>query len=192
MARPKEFDYSKKLNMARELFWEKGYAGTSMNDLVDRLQLNRSSIYSSFGNKHQLFLACLQSYIAMKEKEYVTTASKGKSPLGSVIAIVNDVEHYIIKDTKTCLSTYTTFELGRLDVDVYKVLQKQSEKTVGLFETLLEKAQEIGEVPKDKSPKDLAYYIVSSFAAIWYADILFKDSTVTKKVKEIIVSGIKE
>ncbi|WP_130735162.1 TetR/AcrR family transcriptional regulator [Flavobacterium sp. J27] len=190
MARPIEFDYNKKLNIARELFWEKGYSRTSMNDLEERLQLNRSSIYRSFGNKQELFIKCLQSYISFKEDEYSLAASKGKSPLNSVIAIINDIEQNIILDTKTCLSIYTTFELGRLDVDVYKVLQKQSEKTVGLFETLVEQAQKIGEIPKDKSPQDLAYYIVSCLAAIWHADILFKNSAITKKVSKMIIDSI--
>ena len=70
MPRIKEFDYDQKLEIARNLFWEKGYHATSMNDLVDTLKLNRSSIYDTYGNKHSLFIKCLNNYILKKEEEY--------------------------------------------------------------------------------------------------------------------------
>ena len=44
MARNKEFDYDEKLEIVRNLFWEKGYNATSMHDIVATMNLNRSSI----------------------------------------------------------------------------------------------------------------------------------------------------
>jgi TetR/AcrR family transcriptional regulator, transcriptional repressor for nem operon len=62
MARPKEFDPDKALADALLLFWEKGYEATSVDDLVTRLNLNRSSLYHTFGDKHALFLETLRAY----------------------------------------------------------------------------------------------------------------------------------
>ena len=62
MARTKDFDESEVLAKAIKLFWQKGYNGTSMQDLVDGLGISRSSIYDTFGDKHQLYLKALGTY----------------------------------------------------------------------------------------------------------------------------------
>jgi AcrR family transcriptional regulator len=62
MARPKEFDPDKALGEALLLFWERGYEATSIDDIVTRLNLNRSSLYHTFGDKHALFLQTLRAY----------------------------------------------------------------------------------------------------------------------------------
>ena len=62
MARPTDFDRNTVIQKAQEVFWTKGYNGTSMQDLVDATQLNRSSIYNSFGSKHDLFQETLKDY----------------------------------------------------------------------------------------------------------------------------------
>ncbi len=45
-----------------KVFWRKGYAATSVQDLVDRMGINRGSLYATFGKKHDLFLAALDRY----------------------------------------------------------------------------------------------------------------------------------
>lgn len=62
MARTKAFDPEEKLHQAMMLFWVKGYSGTSMQDLVDGLQLNRFSIYNTYGDKKALYFKALQHY----------------------------------------------------------------------------------------------------------------------------------
>ncbi len=80
MSRTAGFDYEEKLAVARELFWEKGYAATTLHNLVDALQLNRSSIYNTYGSKHALFIACLKSYTQLKLAEYRRAGQRGSSP----------------------------------------------------------------------------------------------------------------
>lgn len=70
MARLEEFDPHEKLDKAKELFGKKGYHATSMQDLVDNLQINRSSMYDTFGDKHKLFTDSLQSNITETLKDY--------------------------------------------------------------------------------------------------------------------------
>lgn len=43
-------------------FWMFGYAATSMDALVSSTNVSRQGIYSAFGGKHALFLACLAAY----------------------------------------------------------------------------------------------------------------------------------
>src|ERR1700761_1056657 len=62
MARTKDFDEDEVLDKAMYLFWNQGYNGTSMQDLVDGLGISRSSLYDTFGDKHSLFIKTLENY----------------------------------------------------------------------------------------------------------------------------------
>src|SRR6266700_5433476 len=62
MARPKTFDRTQMLDKAIELFWDRGYEATSINDLLDHLGIRRQSLYDTFGDKHTLFLEALKRY----------------------------------------------------------------------------------------------------------------------------------
>jgi len=60
--RPREFDISEALDRALFVFWQKGYRGTSLDDLTDAMRINRPSLYSAFGDKEQLFLEAVKHY----------------------------------------------------------------------------------------------------------------------------------
>lgn len=62
MPRPKEFDPDEALDRALELFWERGYEATSMQALVERMGINRGSLYDTFGSKEALYQLALARY----------------------------------------------------------------------------------------------------------------------------------
>ncbi len=62
MARKKEYNEDVVVEKAMNLFWRNGYETTSMQMLEKEMGINKFSIYSSFGNKHGLFLESLKSY----------------------------------------------------------------------------------------------------------------------------------
>ncbi len=62
MARPREFDRDQVLAQATDLFWRRGWAGTTMDDLDAATGLKRGSLYNAFGDKQQLYLEALDHY----------------------------------------------------------------------------------------------------------------------------------
>ena len=62
MARKKQYNEDEVLEKAMHLFWKNGYEATSMQMLEKEMGINKFSIYSSFGNKHSLFLESLKQY----------------------------------------------------------------------------------------------------------------------------------
>lgn len=62
MARPKAFAPDEVLLKAIQVFWSKGFAATSMEDLVQAMGINRASMYNAFGNKHALYMKALNAY----------------------------------------------------------------------------------------------------------------------------------
>ena len=62
--RPRQFDRDEALRAALQIFWTKGYDGTSMALLGDAMGMASPSIYAAFGSKEELFIEVLQIYIA--------------------------------------------------------------------------------------------------------------------------------
>jgi AcrR family transcriptional regulator len=62
--RPREFDREQALRKARDAFWDRGYEGTSMADLVSALGIASARIYAAFGSKEELFRETVALYEA--------------------------------------------------------------------------------------------------------------------------------
>ena len=60
--RPRGFDPDVALRQALDLFWERGYEGTSLNDLAQAMGIASASIYAAFGSKEQLFRRTMALY----------------------------------------------------------------------------------------------------------------------------------
>ena len=68
MGRPRAFDMDQALDQALHVFWEKGYVGTSINDLTEAMGINRPSLYAAFGNKEKLFKKALDRYEDLRDQ----------------------------------------------------------------------------------------------------------------------------
>src|SRR3984893_16963492 len=62
MARPRSFDPDEVLDLARDVFWQKGFQGTSLDDITAATGLAKPSLYAAFGDKNALFLKVLDRY----------------------------------------------------------------------------------------------------------------------------------
>ena len=61
IGRPREFDRGAALEAAMLLFWRKGFAMTSMNDLCEVMGIRSPSLYAAFGSKEGLYLEALET-----------------------------------------------------------------------------------------------------------------------------------
>jgi AcrR family transcriptional regulator len=60
--RPRGFDPETALARARDVFWDAGYAASSLDELSAAMEMNRPSVYAAFGDKEALYLKTLADY----------------------------------------------------------------------------------------------------------------------------------
>jgi len=64
--RPRGFDRDQALYRAMNVFWERGYEGTSIADLTATMGIAAPSLYAAFGSKEQLFREAVELYDSLE------------------------------------------------------------------------------------------------------------------------------
>src|SRR5271154_524130 len=77
------------INSARYLFWERGFAGTSMSDLLSHADVNSGSFYHFFESKEALLKAVLEEYLGGLGPQIVEPAFRSTNdPIERIFAIL--------------------------------------------------------------------------------------------------------
>ena len=114
MPRPKSFDVDDVLDRAVDLFWVNGYAATSMEDLVNHLDINRGSLYSTFGSKQELYELAIERYASVGRDWMAAMVSDPAIPLRDTIntILTSSAE---TTDHRGCLLVNTAMERNATD-----------------------------------------------------------------------------
>lgn len=134
MARPIEYDLNKVLDKAMNLFWEKGYTGVSMADLVKHTGLNRRTMYSLFTDKEGIFKDALDHYYTKLSVHKLTVLQENQGKKGiekfvKTFKFQNDFKGCLFSNSireKDCLQA-ATFNIPK---EYFNVITKQIEKNL--------------------------------------------------------------
>lgn len=189
MARSVEFNETETIEKAMNVFWEKGYHGTSMQDLVDAMQINRSSLYNTIGDKHCLFLKCIKSYADAVMQETREKAAQEESALKAITDIIRDKAAWVVDCDKGCLGVKTIFEIAPEDAEVRNILGINNEIYLEFLTELVQKAIDNGEINAE-DPSLIAEYIMTTFTGWKQAYILHGNPIKIKKMAEFLIKSI--
>jgi TetR/AcrR family transcriptional repressor of nem operon len=162
VARTKEFDPDVALRAALELFWERGYAATSMADLVEHMGIARASIYATFGDKRALYLKALRRYGELVDPDLLTGLSQPGPVLPAVRALV---ERYAAQAAgeygrRGCFVVNTAVELGPHDPLAARGVEASWDFVETALTSALIRAQAQGELGGDRDPRGLARFLL--------------------------------
>ncbi|WP_419806724.1 TetR/AcrR family transcriptional regulator [Terriglobus sp.] len=79
VGRPLSFNKEEVLEKAMLQFWRTGYETTSVSDLTKAMGITAPSLYAAFGDKENLFLACLRRYVYPEPKSAPERISEAAS-----------------------------------------------------------------------------------------------------------------
>lgn len=162
------FDETTVLENATNLFWEKGYNGTSMDELTKATGLSRSSIYNTFGDKHALFMRSLEFYTQQQTDWILQMVGKTTSPLKRIRQLFRAAIDAILQDKrrKGCLAVNSTAEMANMDEAIARFLQKNTENMEALFQQWIREGQAAGEITRAFSATALARHLFNTYSGL--------------------------
>ena len=104
LGRPREFNTEQALEAAMQQFWRAGYEATSLQDLLDVMNLSKSSLYQTYGSKHELFLRSIDFYQETSVHELQQSLSDSLTSKAFMKRLLEDViAEATSKKKKGCL-----------------------------------------------------------------------------------------
>ncbi|MBJ8097921.1 TetR/AcrR family transcriptional regulator [Bacillus cereus group sp. N11] len=162
MARTREFDEDQVLDAAMQLFWEKGYEATSLSDLTSRMGIQRPSIYSTFGDKKELFEAALRRYTMSRASDIRNKLQSHSSVKESFSIFFANVvnEEYAGDLSKGCFCINTMVELAPHD-ERFEILTREHQMYLAvIFQETIERGIQSGELEVNTDAKSLAQALI--------------------------------
>jgi AcrR family transcriptional regulator len=147
--RPRSFDEDEAVERAIQIFWDKGYDGVTIDDLVDGMGVVRPTLYAVFGPKQDVFMRCLRIY-AERKGALAAKALLGPSDVRGAIrgflryAVESATER---ESARGCLLLCVASAVK--DAKVRAFVVRATAEMDALLEGRLQKAVEIGELPAD-------------------------------------------
>jgi TetR/AcrR family transcriptional repressor of nem operon len=161
MARPKEFDRDEALEVALKLFWRQGYGATSLHQLLESMQIGRSSFYAAFGDKRALFAEALHLFSARTREILADAWNESASP--DVVrqffrATLIDVPRY--RAGRGCMMVNTILELADVDAELSRSASRELAGIEALFEDYFSQLQREGLLSADHHAADMAAHVM--------------------------------
>lgn len=156
MARPVEYDLQKVLDNAMEIFWQKGFEGVSMAQLVEQTGLNRRTMYSLFNDKEGLFKDALDNYYSQRSNKMLAILKENPGKEGLVLFLK---KFTFGKNFKGCLFSNTMREKEFVDEKTYEIPKEYFEDLKKQFQINLEQAKKDGDF--SSNPEAMALTLVT-------------------------------
>lgn len=190
MARPREFDSAHVLEQATRLFWAKGYAATSLRDLIAAMGISKSSFYEAFDSKHDLYLLVLKEYIDNISDQLVLTLSQGTSPRTAIAIAFNDIVDGAIArgDRFGCLLANAAAEVPADDTSARKRISDGLARLEESYYEAIGRAQRSREVPVEHDARALARFLTTSANGLHLMTKATSERTALYDVARVVLS----
>ena len=154
IGRPKTFTKDEVLKLAMYHFWEYGYDSTSLDDLLKAMNIKKSSFYSTFKSKKEVFSECLSLY----RQEMSNQLGHLKNDIGpkQTMLMLTSMTLDELKQTgkvKGCLLINSSKECYKKYDDLSLQIGKEFNFMQKLFASFVMQAQQKGEIQSKEDPK---------------------------------------
>ncbi len=174
MAHITTFDTNKAVESALELFWKRGFHAVSVEDIVQETELNRHSLYDSFGSKFGLLMSALEHYrgvVIDQIRERLVGPGSNRERLEQLLTL-RDPDHPDMNEAdrlwakmlaRGCFAIRVCAEMRDSHAELGRHLDEFGETLELLVTDVVRNGQRAGEFRTDRTPEDMASVLVSGF-----------------------------
>ena len=182
--RPREFDIDEVVCDAMEVFRTRGYAGTSLMDLIGGTGLSRGSLYKAFKDKRTLFLAALDRYMNAGADNLRADLATG-SPLDAIRKAMRQMARTAACQLgqRGCLVVASATELASKDKQIRQKIGRGLSRVQSLLEDAVRRGQASGEIGSRRDPQALSRFLLCTMEGMV---VLGKTGRTAKEMSEIV------
>jgi TetR/AcrR family transcriptional repressor of nem operon len=163
-SRPEE-----RLDRAVDVFWDRGFYDTSIDDLVNRTGLHRAGVYDEFGSKQRLFEASLRRYRDRVIAAFFVVLAPPDAALTHIEGFFRGIYDAAVGQEKRvgCLMVNTACELSPHVRSVARIVSSYLDELSVLFRRACTNARMRGEVRAEIDVDQVADYLVGAVLGFW-------------------------
>lgn len=174
------------------LFWDKGYEETSMADLVKATGVSRYGFYTEFGDKHDLFLKCVDRYADTAIKQTLSPLEEENASLPELRAYF---ERFVAsaqsgQPQRGCLIGNTAMSMMNVDDAMAARIERHYTRMRAAFVNALNNAVRRGELAADEDVEALADYLVGAANGYLSCIRIGMSSTQIENFLRILLKGL--
>jgi TetR/AcrR family transcriptional repressor of nem operon len=192
MARPKEFDREVAVARAMSVFWSKGYAATSTDDLLEAMKIGRQSMYDTFGDKRRLYVEALWRYQLESVAGHIKRLRSKASPLAGIEALVVGV---VSSDRTTrekgCMGVGAICEFGNADAELAQLRVKSGGMLHKALVERLRDAQAAGEIGETVDIERAARFVETTMFGLQVAARAGESTRSLRDMAAFAIAGLR-
>jgi TetR/AcrR family transcriptional regulator, transcriptional repressor for nem operon len=188
MARPKEFDVDRVIDLAIDFFARHGYYGPSVDELASYVGIGRGSLYATFGSKRELFLAALQrAYDRQLAASIALLAAHPYTAEGireGICSWVSDVASDAVP--QNTMITRAQLEVAPHDPQARQISADFVRAMTSAMCERVAAGQQNGALSRRFPPDVLANVLSSTYSGVWLQYAIYHDMKIVEDVAQAI------
>ncbi|MFR9731259.1 TetR/AcrR family transcriptional regulator [Saccharopolyspora sp. MS10] len=180
------------LSAVQSAFWDNGYAGTSLEDLLAASGLGKGSLYGAFGDKQRLFLRVLREYDEANDRmlrTWLEHADRG-------VDVIRRFATGVARDPsgeqarRGCLLANTAMELSANAAEVAAEARRSYAATTAVLTDAVRRAQREGDVAPDRDPEVVARAVLAGQLGLIVLGRIGQDPETLATTAEALVDAL--
>lgn len=160
---------AERLDRAMDVFWERGFYDTSIEELVNRTGLHRAGVYGEFGSKRRLFEASLRRYRQGVTVPLLAPLDRPNAALTEIETFFRGIHDFAAHQPKRvgCLMVNTACEVSPHVRSVARIVSSFLDELRTLFRRACNNARTRGELRADIDVDQVGDYLVGAVLGLW-------------------------
>jgi AcrR family transcriptional regulator len=189
IGRPREFDRDAALKAAMFVFWRKGFAAASMNDLCDAMGVRSPSLYAAFGSKEALYLEAIEHYVLTNGPPIWDKLTQGATARASVEKLLFAATESLPESRTTpggCMATLGAI-CDEWPAPIIEAVRNVRREMLGRLRSRLEAGVANRELPQSADIDSLSRFYLGVFQGM---AVQARDGAGSKELKGLALTAI--